>query len=848
MAQDDAPTKYLKTEELRRRLTQSLPSVRSMDRNRLVHLLSTFESPLPAAVHDLTDGALRRRVKEHLPRPAQCSREQLLAECTRRCLVTPEEAAARRSRPDVAARRSSQFAADEVCRTMSLTRLLRGFNDAAKKKVIARVQDTADRLSEIVHQRSFLVFLHIRRLLDDGLPLPDLLDKDATFFRHCFTVGIGTTVDPAVSETLRAYAGHFWKLPDLPKSLGNSVSHAAKLYRTNFINHFTLLDNVEARVKRVASYHIHGIVVGDPDGDDDAAGGGERGACGGVHAVWEAIRDGTPVERRLEPALAAVREAIGLPATVKLTEAWLKKNIHKAIGFVLHVARLVDRIKGEADAVVAAGGRVRRGLGRGIKFCPTHRCMTHCAKLDATDLLRILEDCPDVVPKGTPDTAANVVRAVFRPALKEAFGSQLADDFTGTIDTDGVTVSIHFRRRLTRRQLSAKTQRVAAARAAREARERAAPGTKPPRKARVVKKLPQEAVPRVLLGVDVGRVNVVNITVLVDGKPFFVKGPTGADRRLKFRLTAAHLYTASGVRQRRRVMMRRRSALGIDQADRRLSRSTLRSSDVHDVLAHLDAFAASRNGYWAWARRRATRQDKLRSRAGRARVVARFFSRVRRTLKVHIPDISSKDVIVAWGNAKVAPSGRGNVTVPTHGTARAAALVFKRALRQADEYRTSQGCPDCHCKVHAARVVADGVNVRVRRARGSFMHDVRHGFLSCGTRTRRVLRRWPARALASRCTSVPSRTEASCRWTFDGHAGEDKHAKKEKALLRGPGCEVTYKRGLRFCPGCRKLRDRDDMASDNIATVWMWDNCCGGKRADFFCRQAIGRKTKKKDV
>jgi hypothetical protein len=255
-------------------------------------------------------------------------------------------------------------------------------------------------------------------------------------------------------------------------------------------------------------------------------------------------------------------------------------------------------------------------------------------------------------------------------------------------------------------------------------------------------------------------------------------------------------------------------------------------------------------------------KDKFRSKVGRQRVLSRFFAHVRRTLVATVPGFDNtcrkktfhvieaspsssttkrwrfKDVVLAWGDAKVSPTGRGNVAVPTRGVGRLAALIFRKTFRPSDEFCTSQGCPDCHCKVHAVRVVAHGVNVRERRptARETVSRLIRKGLLVDGGTKRRIKRlKKRAEAGLSLRARVQTRQTCSVRWRVDGHGGESDEEKKKKREARGPDCYVEYKRGFRFCPGCQKLRDRDDMAADNIAQLWLWDHC-GGQRPDIFDR------------
>ena len=222
--------------------------------------------------------------------------------------------------------------------------LLRG---VVKKADLQKGIDSAvGVLSRIVHQRSFLVLLHLRRLMTAGSTLPDLTDANATFFRHCFTVGLGTTVDAELSETMRCFPSIFVQLPKLPKGLNNAVSHAAKLYKTNFLNHFTLVAGMEGRIKKFASQQLHGLEVripaaqgpSDPDAEEEAKaediagvnrkGGGLDAVCRAVFEATDPSKDAADITQHHVDLVTKIRTMIGVPDGTKLTEAGSRATCH----------------------------------------------------------------------------------------------------------------------------------------------------------------------------------------------------------------------------------------------------------------------------------------------------------------------------------------------------------------------------------------------------------------------------------------------------------------------------------------------------------------------------------------
>ena len=492
-----------------------------------------------------------------------------------------------------------------------------------------------------------------------------------------------------------------------------------------------------------------------------------------------------------------------------------------------------------------SGKTIRRGVSRGLKFCPTHRCRPHHVMIDASDFVRLLGNI-GLATDVDESLAADVAAGFLRPNIEKYFGKELASNFTGTLDSDGVAVSLHFRKPLTAKALEAKIERIEKAAENKRRKAEGLPVEKPAPKV----KPPKRDVPKVTLAVDVGRVNIVNMRVFIDGKPLMVERPPSVDgkprppQHLTFRLTAAEMWTASGVRRRAKISRRRRTKAKLNLLDRSLSATTLRSGSIDDVKKYMEAFNASRDPAWEWALNHATKQDSFRNRAGLDRVLDRFYSRVKREVRKHAPGVKADDIVVAWGDARVSPTGKGNLPAPTCRAYRRAVKRFKH-VELSDEYRTSRTCPCCHSDLSAVRVVAHALDIVTTFPRGNVSRGIRHGFVHEGTNSCRMARR----AAAGKATYVFDRhghKHVSLCWKVDGHADESDLVKKEKRALRG-ATYVRYVRGLRFCQGCQKFMDRDHVGADNIATVWKFDRCSDDKRPDAFDRSAQKAKRQRKD-
>jgi hypothetical protein len=417
-----------------------------------------------------------------------------------------------------------------------------------------------------------------------------------------------------------------------------------------------------------------------------------------------------PEHQRQKQLALDIRARLGLPAGVELDKSWLQANLEKSVRFTLQMAKDFDALRVLAAEMYKDGTEVRKGVAKGVKWVPTHKVQAASIKLDASDIARaligtVLED---------NELAETVVREFFRPGIARAFGAKHASDdpggleFTSTIDTNGTQVSVHFKR----------------------------PRRHKPKKESVAKKAAEPiALPRVVMMVDPGRVRIVTMSVFLDNKPCVFKkhkkdGST-RDVRLRFKLSGAQYYSTSGIRVATRCQHRRRQKVAaLKKLDTVLSKGTIRTGNDATMAAYLRALTSTWNEAFAFAGSKKSRDAKLRRFAGKQRAQARFFNQVHRSLVAHFGQAEADKALMVWGCAKVSPSGKGNLTVPTQGIAAVAARYWK--IVSGDEYRTSSACgkAGCHCDLHEVRVALESVKVVVHTAEGKkFAWQVRHGFV-----------------------------------------------------------------------------------------------------------------------
>ena len=842
-------------------------------------LITEEQATLPQPAQ-LEEAELIRRWNEHCaatkkksPRPS--GRKALTKALLELGLVSTAEASAKLRRPDRAA--AAQKAKDSrvATRSSSLSTLLQGYANAAV--VRSKFSTLSEEASRLFFERSFLMWLHLHRLVRDGLELPDMKgDELSNFVRRVYTIGTQNSHlrDESIETTYNLYRA---LMPTLRRpDAVNAVSHAAKAYAGAMKRHFSNMDTVRGRIRRFVGARLFSLferteaAEADAACDDDSLPGevaaeilGRRKDVGDkpLFNVLSALEDRTFDEDAMHPAqrevLQEVRDRLSMPKGTNMTERWLRSNIGASIKFCLHVVDALDDLRKDAERVrllcerlipdEASRPKIHRGAAKGLRFVPLNDLKRRFTTLDATDMCSILGI--DVAPGLQEET----IRGVFRKTIQHAFGNNHAGDddvdvgngkgrrwvFSGTCDTDGCAINLHFRSPYTAAERAAKDRQMQAG----DASSNACPPLQPPPRL--------SAPPKILLLVDPGRVNLVTITVMVDGKLLMLAQKTGAMKAaapLKFTFSCRQYYTLIGDRKRATVLrqqQRRRSGQAEEaRLTAALSSTSLRSGSVEDVVRYLRAHAdcpSAAAGRWTRALSARAATDRRRRQVAKDRALLRWF----RTVRDKVYDLTKEsEMTVVWG-CKIAPTGRGTLSAPTDRVAKLATRVEGWTVVSGDEFRTSlNSCVPPYTENLSPRFSGQKVIRRVRRPPVSAISKrVRQGFV-LGLDAKRLLSRASKRGNAAMRElggeGRGKRDKTVIRWTYDGHSGQSEVEKKAaKAARKAAGLTCRYVRGLRvYIQGLNimKFVDRDVCGSSNIGTIWLGDRVVGWERPPSFVR------------
>jgi hypothetical protein len=180
-----------------------------------------------------------------------------------------------------------------------------------------------------------------------------------------------------------------------------------------------------------------------------------------------------------------------------------------------------------------------------------------------------------------------------------------------------------------------------------------------------------------------------------------------------------------------------------------LSVSSPRTGSLPRFLCFLGTWLVTRSDLWAEHSSRRWAEQRLRLYGGKKRVFARFFNR----LEAEREEGDARSTVIAYGSARFAPGGKGEVSVPTTRAFKEARHRFR--VEVIDEFRTSQVYhgDESHLQ-HVGRRMEDG-SVQVVR-----------GLLWCGSTSevgKFVSRDKNAAINIWRCATLPCRPGALTR-------------------------------------------------------------------------------------
>lgn len=372
--------------------------------------------------------------------------------------------------------------------------------------------------------------------------------------------------------------------------------------------------------------------------------------------------------------------------------------------------------------------------------------------------------------------------------------------FGASVATDGVAVSISYKRVVRRPVDAAKKKKLKKAMRSEEASDATddAEGAE-----RYDRALPTTFDDTAVLGVDPGRVQLATVVVLAEDP-----ARPGRLRRLKWSLSRGEYLARSGIRNVDRLKADWRKELAADFVTIATSETPLKASRCEEVLEYVRRASVFSERWWAVALKPRESAVVFRTYGGKRSVLERFWTRVIHDTHRALPRAAKLEVAYGEAGLTMSPTGRGEVAVPTSGMYAACLRVAKHdptvRVSPTDEYASTRTSWESGAVKELVYAAFDDQG------------QTRLGHFPKGRAAPVV----PAALIpeAEHLAARQKRKAADRRRGVPGDGSSSGDTWKKKNTRKGP-LRFQEVRGLRFDPETRMYLDRDRTAAETIGRL-----------------------------
>ena len=482
-----------------------------------------------------------------------------------------------------------------------------------EKKLLPEIQNWVYSVSQAFHKGSLVFNVFLLHCLKNDIPLPDLCDRK--LYEHCILIGESSppTINDDLKYVWQTYFKNFPRNPQLYRS-HQAYNLAAGTYKTNFLN--SLVTPFRGRQWKF----IQAICK----------------KCN-VHRSWvyhivRSINESTyqvELPQEVRDFVTSERAILGNPGFVD--KNWLKLHKVEVLKYYYHILKISEHHFNIKKFTLA----------------PVCRIRSHSMTIDTDTLFGIVKNVfeEDIEAKN---------KGEFREKQDEYWKkyfdfSKLLPKrkFTGTIRTDGVSASIHFR-------VPKKEQ------------------TDSNSNSNPIKELSKPTAPSRVIAIDPGRVNLIfGVERLPEGN-------------LKtYKLTRKTYYNQSGMKKAKERSARWEKM--IDQEEKIFRKISLKTTQISKWVQFVRNYLRVYSVLWKEKTRKKWGQQRFRVFCLRKRTLDTFFN----TMKSR----TGEKPVIAYGAAKFKSTGTGEVAAPTTSLYKKCSDLFTTI--PVDEHRTTRICHDC---------------------------------------------------------------------------------------------------------------------------------------------------------
>lgn len=525
-------------------------------------------------------------------------------------------------RPDVKEKLQNRRILQETVVKCCLLKYLHG-DDNLKASIVDAIDKRVLSYSQRYVVASLGYSFAIRRLFGES----DVFDVDIpegffdqTFARQLMCGNEGVSVENIlVNEFIEQYPQFY---TDIERHLfdRNIYSFGSKLFLTNFVNHLQL--NFQAVVKKccegdskhettAAWYLVHGYTL----------------------PSW--LNPIFPQNQQFFDHIDLQRRVLGIDEGEIINTEWIKKkdNLENILRYFVFANRYLK----------AKGTKL-------FKVSPIATIKRHYITIDASVLYGIMKECSLV--SCNLKTFEGIAKEQWMSILKVEKLQGKNNVFTGTVQTDGVSMCVHFQRPKTVLDESLKMK-----------------GKKGGQYLAQNENIVIGDGDRVI-AIDPGRTNIIYAVEIIDGHPKV------------YILTRNHYYAESGIFKARKQT--EKWIKGIKNELDTLSRLSIKDISMSSFNEYVVAYTEHYDALWTELSQTKWSRQRLRLYAGKQRVVETFFNR----MKYGDGNQKGKRIVLAYGTGCNVSSGKYELSVPV-------TRIFKMCLQRflvkmTDEYRSTK--------------------------------------------------------------------------------------------------------------------------------------------------------------
>jgi hypothetical protein len=534
-------------------------------------------------------------------------------------------------RPDRAEKLAARKGLSETVVKTSLFGKLQGDKDF-KKKALDAIEERVINCSKRVQNASVALNLMIKERFEGQNDLKSVVVPefwDQTIVRQ-LVLGVqdSTKPNPHVVDFFQRYPDF---VLELPRHLGdrNIYTFAAKKYLVNAKNHLVInfqsvlkkylynLSGLEKEDAIQALKLINGWCLADPDKDKET--------------VKEVVR-------------IVKEDVLGIDLDAQIGKLWFKgdANLPAMLRLFVFVSRLID-IKQESDKNSKDKDKdkdkdKKTKEVKAFNLLPISRIKPQFITMDSHCLYGLLNELGAIKHDCNEATFLELSMEHWNAFLDTSSVKGKNKSFTRTIDTDGVSINMHFTRPKNTMDKVADAKDVVNLKGKR------------------------------VLGIDPGRSNILTVVEeLEDGKT------------KSYRLTRSQYYREAGMV--RAGIKTKEWQLGLVPLIQELSEASPKGASLEKFNVYLASWNKNKDALWEEYTKKRWREQRLRLYGGKKRVFSKFLNRLESKEE-------GVETILAFGSAKFAPGGKGEVSVPTTRSFKECSYRFPTL--SIDEFRTSR--------------------------------------------------------------------------------------------------------------------------------------------------------------